>query len=256
MQWFGKAIGAALGIAVAGPWGGLFGALLGHQFDQGLGGPLAGRAPRARDAFFTTTFEVMGHLAKVDGRVTEQEIQIARRIMHAMQLGPEQVRLAIDRFTAGKRTDYPLHQRLEDLVATFGPRRELARAFVEIQVQAAVGAGDIAQSKRELLWLIARSLGFSRVELAQIEAMLRARQHGPGPAASRLDLTDAYRTLGIEVGASDKDIKTAYRRLMNQHHPDKLVSKGLPESMMNVAEERTQQIRAAYERIKADRGFR
>jgi DnaJ like chaperone protein len=256
VQWFGKAIGAALGMAVAGPWGGLFGALLGHQFDQGLGGSLTGGALRAQDAFFATTFEVMGHLAKVDGRVSEEEIQIARRIMHAMHLGPEQVRLAIDRFTFGKRPDYPLRQRLDDLAARVGRQRELAQAFIEIQVQAAVGAGDIAQSKRELLWIIARSLGFSRVELAQMEAMLRARLHGSRAAGIRLDLRDAYRTLGIEVGASDAEIKTAYRRLMNQHHPDKLVSKGLPESMMTVAEERTQQIRAAYERIKSDRGFK
>lgn len=242
-----------------GPWGAALGVLLGHQFDQGLAGALPGDAGRARKAFFTTTFEVMGHIAKVDGRISEEEIQIARRIMHAMHLGPDQVREAIAHFTAGKRADYPLQQRLADLAAGISHRRDLARAFVEIQVQAAVGAGEIAASKRELLWLVARSFGLNRVELAHVEAMIRARQggHGQGrPAASQLDLGGAYRTLGIEASASDKEVKTAYRRLMNEHHPDKLVSRGLPESMKEVAEERTQQIRAAYERIRTERGFR
>jgi len=256
MQWFGKVIGAALGMAVAGPWGGFLGALLGHQFDHGLGGTLARAGPGSRDAFFATTFEVMGHVAKVDGRVSEEEVQIARRIMHAMRLGPEQVRQAIDHFTAGKAPDYPLRQRLGDLASRIGQRHDLARSFVEIQVQAAVGAGEIAQSKRETLWLIAQSFGLDRVELAQIESMLRAGAHGRPAAERRLDLGEAYRTLGVQADASDFDVKTAYRRMMNLHHPDKLVAKGLPESMTAVAEERTQQIRAAYDRIRTERGFR
>jgi len=256
MQWFGKAIGAALGMAVAGPWGSLLGAVLGHQFDQGLTSTMAGAGKRARDLFFTTTFEVMGHVAKVDGRVSEEEIQIARRIMHAMHLDAEQTRRAIDYFTDGKRGDYPLRQRLKDLAMQVGSRHELARAFVEIQMQAAVGAGDIADSKRELLWQIARSFGFDRVELAQIEAQYRAGRSSPRSGSAAPDIAEDYRALGIEARASDKDVKTAYRRLMNQHHPDKLVSKGLPESMVAVAEERTQQIRAAYERIKAARQFK
>jgi DnaJ like chaperone protein len=256
VQWFGKAIGAALGLAVGGPWGGVVGALLGHQFDQGLGGTVKGGSVRARDTFFATTFEIMGHVAKIDGRVSEEEIQIARRIMHAMRLGPDEVRLAIGHFTAGKQPDYPMQQRVDELARRIGQRRELARTFVELQVQAAVGAGDIAQSKRELLWVIARSLGLSRVELAQIEATFRGQQHGARPGERQPDLGDAYRMLGIDATASDKEVKTAYRRLMNQHHPDKLVSKGLPESMISVAEARTQQVRAAYDRVKSERGFK
>jgi DnaJ like chaperone protein len=236
--------------------GAALGALLGHQFDQGLGDALPGSAPRAQQDFFAVTFEVMGHVAKVDGRVSEQEIQVARRIMHAMHLGPDQVLQAIDHFTTGKRSDYALQQRLSDLASRIGHRPELSRAFIEIQLQAAVGAGEIAKSKRELLWRIARKFGIDRVELAQIESMLRARQHAPGSPEGKVGLSTAYRTLGVRSDATDQEIKTAYRRLMNLHHPDKLVAKGLPESMRAAAEERTQKILAAYERIKDERGIK
>jgi DnaJ like chaperone protein len=263
MQWLGKAIGATLGFAVAGPFGSLLGAIVGHQFDQGAlhqfvradGAPSA--PEHIRRLFFEVTFEVMGRLAKADGRVSEEEIRIARRIMHAMQLSPEQVQSAIERFTLGKRAEYRLSERLEELKRRFGGRRDLGRAFVEIQVQAAVGGGEIAQPKRQLLWQVAHGIGIGRVELAQIEALVRAQasQRAPGRRQA-LDLGDAYRVLGVEPSASDQDIKIAYRRLMNQHHPDKLVSRGLPEAMMTLAEQKTHEIRAAYDRIKAERALK
>jgi DnaJ like chaperone protein len=257
MQWFGKAIGAALGLAVAGPFGSVLGALLGHQFDQGIAALLTGGAGKTQGLFFEVSFEVMGHLAKVDGRVSEEEVRIARRIMHAMRLGPEQVRAAIACFTRGKDRQYALQERLQALYRRIGQRRDLARAFIEIQVQAAVGGGEIDNGKRQLLWEVARHFGFTRVELAQIESLIRAQQTaGSATEQSGLSIEDAYKALGLTAQASDREVKTAYRRLMNQHHPDKLVSKGLPESMMAIAQQKTREIRAAYDRIKSARNFK
>lgn len=255
MQWVGKAVGAALGFAVGGPVGSLLGVFLGHQFDEGvLRTHASGTAQRL---FFAATFEVMGHLAKLDGRVSEQEIRAARRIMHGMRLSPEQVLTAIRHFNDGKAARYPLEDRMTALRAKFGVRRDLAQAFVQIQVQAAVAGGEILQPKRQGLWDVARGLGLGRVELAQIEAAVRAQNDGARAAGQEtMSLAAAHRALGVETAASDREIKTAYRRLMNQHHPDKLVSRGLPQSMVGMAEQKTQEIRAAYERIKADRGFK
>jgi DnaJ like chaperone protein len=66
----------------------------------------------------------------------------------------------------------------------------------------------------------------------------------------RPTLESAYETLGLKSTTSDAEIKRAYRRLMSQHHPDKLVAKGLPEEMMKMATEKTHQIRTAYETIQ------
>lgn len=241
MQWLGKAIGAALGLVAAGPVGSLIGVLIGHQFDQGMqANSAAGQGPaETQGAFFQATFEIMGHLAKVDGRVTEGEIRVARGIMQGMRLTPEQVKLAIERFSVGKNPSYPLPSKLAALKRHLGHNRDLMRAFVEIQVRAAVGGSDITQAKRQLLWEVARELGVGRAELAQMEALMRA-----------------YGVLGIEPVCSDTEVKAAYRRLMNLHHPDKLIAKGLSESMTTRAEQRTHEIRAAYEQIKAMRAFK
>ena len=70
---------------------------------------------------------------------------------------------------------------------------------------------------------------------------------------SRVERWLADALLELDRHASDADLKRAYRRLMSRHHPDKLIAKGLPEEMVKVATEKTQTIKAAYERIKASR---
>lgn len=260
MRWAGKLLGGALGLLAAGPLGSALGLALGHQFDRGLA-DRRGAAPglgsaRTRELFFATTFGVMGHIAKSDGRVSEDEIRAARRIMHGMRLSPEQVTHAIGYFTRGKQPDFRLDAALGDLAGALRGRRELVRAFVEIQLQALIASGGLDRAKRELMWQVARRLGMGRVELAQIEALVRARQASVmGVSRSGQDLANAYRVLGVDPEAATKDVKLAYRRLMSQHHPDKLVARGLPESMRANAEQRTREIRAAYERVKATRNF-
>jgi DnaJ like chaperone protein len=258
MQWLGKGIGGLIGAAIAGPVGSLVGVFLGHQWDQ----QLAARRSRPSthtisQLFFEVAFEVMGRVAKIDGRVSEDEIRVARLIMQSMKLSPEQTRGAIGCFTRGKGADYPLAERLAALAQQIGDRTDLARAFVQLQVQAAVGAGVLEGDKRALLVRVATTLGVSRAELAQIEALVRAfaRQGASGPTPKET-LEEAYRVLGVAPAASDNEVKTAYRRLMSQHHPDKLVARGLPESMRGIAEQKTQDVRAAYERIKTQRGLR
>jgi len=258
----GKLIGGLGGLIFLGPVGGVVGVILGHQYDRGAAesrarvgrsGRGGQRSARVGQQFFDTTFAVMGHIAKADGRVSENEIRAARALMHQMQLRPEQVQRAIAQFNDGKRREYALDDALQRLRHECGGRRELCRAFVDMQLRAALADGQIHKDVRGLLWRVARALDISRVEFAQIEAMARAHQAFAGgqQVPQRRDaLKQAYKVLGVEESASDPEVKKAYRRLMNQHHPDKLVARGLPESMLSVAEEKTREIRGAYETIR------
>jgi DnaJ like chaperone protein len=257
MQWFGKAVGGLIGLIAAGPIGSVVGVLLGHQLDESGGRRRSrGSLHEISQLFFEVAFEVMGQVAKVDGRVSEDEVRVARGIMRGMQLSPDQVRYAIEHFTRGKSQGYPLAERLAALDRQIDDRVELARAFMQIQLQSAVGAGPIGADKRQLLWRVANALGVSRAELAQIEALVRAHEMRSAQRSEQDKVEEAYRVLGVTKDASDDEIKKAYRRLMSQHHPDKLVARGLPASMAGVAEQKTFEVRAAYEKLKARRGFK
>ncbi len=274
MSWWGKLVGGTFGFMLGGPLGALFGAAVGHGFDRGLGQLELGVDPsaagstqeRTQAAFFTATFSVMGHVAKVDGKVTADEIALARAVMMQMALSEAQMRFAQDLFSRGKQADFDLDGVLAQFRQECHRRQTLLQMFLEIQLHAAYADGALDARERALLTHLASQLGFSAAHLAQLEALVRAqrqpgqnhrdsgRDHARNPAQpAGLSLSDAYRALGVPAAASDAEVKKAYRRLMNQHHPDKLVSKGLPEEMMKMATMRTQEIKAAYERVKAAR---
>jgi len=252
---------------LGGPLGALLGVALGHNFDKGLKGlpndgpQSAGDRERVQMAFFTATFSVMGRVAKADGRVSPEEIRMAEAVMAEMSLDGPKRQAAIKLFQQGKSPDFDLDAVLQQFRQECHRRSTLLAMFVEIQLQAAYADGRLDTAEDRLLQHICARLGISEFDYRRLERMVRAeRGFGAGAggrqraAPARPSLDDAYAVLGVGRDASDAEVKRAYRRLLSQHHPDKLVSKGLPEEMMKVAAQKTHEIRQAYERIREARG--
>jgi DnaJ like chaperone protein len=262
---WGKLIGGFLGYMMGGIWGALIGVWLGHQFDRGLanfrgeypsGGGFGGlNHLQIQRAFFEATFSVMGAVAKADGRVTEQEIALARQIMARMALPEQARREAMALFAQGKEAGFDLDAMLARFHAATQRAHNLRQMFIEIQLHAAYADGELDAAERTLLLSVCDSLGFSAQDFERLAAMVGAEQHGgQGGRVEQVSLDDAYAILSVSSDASDAEVKRAYRKLMNQHHPDKLVAKGLPDEMMKMAEEKSHEIRASYDRISEARG--
>ena len=260
MSWWGKALGGAFGFMIGGPLGALMGIAFGHSFDRGLGGmdsvEWGADQERIQAAFFTATFSVMGYIAKADGRVTRDEIELAEAVMERLGLSAEMRRSARRLFNEGKSDDFPIDEVMDQFRRETHRRTTLIQMFLEIQLQAAYADGVMHPAEKEVLVSICRHLGIAVSQLDRLEEMLRAGfgRSGYDAATTRTSLKDAYRLLGVDDKVNDAGLKKAYRRMMSQHHPDKLVAKGLPEEMMRDATEKTQQIKAAYELIRESRG--
>ncbi len=263
MNWIGKLVGALLGFVMTRrPWGVLIGLIFGHFYDLQAAGGHAGLqadAATVRATFFRTAFSVMGHVAKSDGRVSEQEIAAARRIFRQFNLGEADTRAAMECFTLGKDSGFDAAAAIEELQRVCRGRGDLLRMFLEIQMRAALMGDGMHGATRAILTRVAQGLRISAIEFAHLETVLRHQGYGTadghGPAGHDA-LAEAYEILDLPKTASDAEVKRAYRRLMSQNHPDKLVARGLPESMLDVAKQKTQAIQAAYERIRESRGMR
>lgn len=288
MHYIGKIFGFLLGYKFL---GGFFGALLGvfagHWADKKLyelgsvSSSIFGKGLTRQSLFMQTTFAVLGHIAKAKGRVTEDDIQLARNLMATLKLDEKNQQLAQKAFTLGKDADFPLRQVLQEFREACGQRRDLLRFFVEVQMQAALQDGTLDNAEQKILFTIAETLGISRLQFEQMLAMIAAAQrfrsgyyqyeqqgryqqgsyqqggsYGGYQQSSGPTLEDAYSVLGVSASDDQTTVKRAYRKLMNEHHPDKLVAKGLPPEMMAVAKEKAQQIQAAYDLINKAKGWK
>ena len=273
-SWGGKLIVGLLGMLIGGPIGLAIGVLIGHFLDRGVErvqsfNPFRpyrpGEREEVQEALFSAVFSIMGHLAKADGRVSEQEIGQAEAIMSRMQLNDEQRRRAQEAFRQGKDDDFPLDRTVAEFRQRIRRRRHLVVVFLELLLQTALADGELHAEEERILFRVAAGLGVPESQFRQILNMVLAQARfggagaaGAGGAAgpSRPSLGEAYQVLGVTEDASDQEVKKAYRRLMSEHHPDKLAARGVPEEMIRVSTAKTAEISKAYDMIKEARGMR
>lgn len=244
-------IAALIGAAFGGFRGLIIGALIGAALRWGLRVALRRGLVLVQKQFLESTFAVMGALCKADGVVTRDEIQTAERLFERLQLGDEQRERARRAFERGKAPEFDLDAEVTRLARVCRRNAPLLQMFLQLQLSAIAADGQVHPAEHDMLVRVARGLGLSEADVARLEALLRSsagQAQSDGP-----NLDDAYAVLGVSSDASDDEVKRAYRRLMNQNHPDKLAGKGLPENMQEMAEEKTREIARAYKVIKEAR---
>ena len=249
-------IGALLGAAFGGFAGAIIGAAIGHFAGLALRNSIVGGLRVAQNQLLESTFTIMGALCKADRVVTRDEINAVERIFGMLNLGTEQRKQARDAFNRGKQPEFDLDAAVDRFAAITRGRGPLLQLFLQLQVMAVAADGRIDPAEHAMLVRIAVRLGLHERDVAQLEALLRAatgRASGPGAPPSKDRLADAYKALGVTADSSGAEIKRAYRKLISQNHPDKLASRGLPESMRPVAEERSRELNSAYDLIKEAR---
>jgi DnaJ like chaperone protein len=263
-------------------WLALLGLIFGHGMPGAVVGGITGfiidslrqgqrrRATPEAGGYISPLFALLGAVAKSDGRVSEAEIAVAENLMQRMGLEQEQRKLAIAAFNAGKQPEFDVTPAIEQLRRWVGLRRDHAFPVLDVVIVTVLAEGNPPPEKMAILRQLAFALRVSDMELMALMAMKgyawnatggSSRGYGPRgngggyvPPQRNTQGPDPYTVLGISRDVDDRAVKRAYRKLISEHHPDRLGD--LPEAMRKQAESRASEINAAYERIKTERGFK
>jgi len=270
---YAKYIVAILGYIYYGFWGALLGFILGAwlagRFSRtraGMFGINPKRRASRQTSFIKTLFLLMGKLAKADGRVSEAEIAHAEAFMKQLGMTAEHRQEAISLFKQGTKSEFSVDQTIEEFKVNCGGATNLKQLLVMYLLGTALADGQLVEAEQILLRDIAIKLGFSEQSFQQLLRMVQAQSQFAGghyhqqaggrqaPSAAE-SLASAYQALGVEKDISDAALKKAYRKLMSEFHPDRLIGQGLPEDMIKVATERSKEVQAAYDLIKKSRAL-
>ncbi len=254
MSWFGKLVGGTIGLMIGGPLGAIAGGALGHHlFDREHAGQerleTFYRRPsvdQRQAAYFLTLFSLLGKLAKADGQVTQAEGEKLVSFLDHMRLHGETRTFAIRVFNEAKDSPYTVEQLAQQFAVMTQGRRDLRHSMLDMLFQIALADGHYHPSEEEMIGRIAGVFGVSEAELDA----LRQRYVGTTSATNK-----AYATLGLTPDADDDTVRITYRRLVQEYHPDRIVSHGLPDEFVDYATGRFQEIQAAWEEIKKARGL-
>lgn len=262
--WAGKAAGALLGFMFGGPFGLVVGAITGHLFDRVV--EKAKGAPRGnlQQEHISALFRIMGHLAKADGRVSEDEIAAAATVMDGLKLTGDRRQMAIRLFNEGKLNNYRLLPEVHKLESSLPEAQQ--EGFIELLLQVAYADGRLNSDEKAVVKTVSAAFGIAPLRFIWLcnrvksqrgwqgrEDTKAAPEMGAMTSKMSVEVRRAYVKLGLTADVSDDELKRAFRRLMSEYHPDKMSASGASDAEVNRAKEKAQDVQMAYSTIKKHR---
>ena len=249
MGWLGKMVGGTIGFALAGPLGAIAGAAFGHAFDtsakndEGDERAYLSSGETTQLTFFVAAFSMLAKLVKTDGHIEKEEIDTIERFMaEDLNLDPESRRYARNIFQAALHS----HETFEGFATQFYNQFRYQPPFLEliidILLRVAAADGTISKNEETVILYAVRIFNFGDEKYRQIRSKYVN------------DVEKYYAVLGCNPADSDDHIKQQYRKLVQDYHPDKIISKGLPEEFVKFAHDKFREIQEAYDTIKKEKG--
>ncbi len=254
MGWFGKLTLGTLGMLLGGPLGAIAGAALGHalidrkidiawQNTRQIPPPEFGQAERIQAAFFVSLFSVLGKLSKIDGVVAKDEIRVVQAFINELPIDETEKQFAKQVFTEAKNSPYRIEDFASQLYHAIQGQPSLAISYFDLLLRIVAADGTFHSAEEAALRSIKEIFRISDHQYADLKAVYFD------------DLAKHYKILNCTPESSVDEIKSNYKKLVKEYHPDVIISKGLPEEFIEFASNRFREIQQSYEIIQKERNF-
>ena len=265
MSWLGKLVGGSWGLLFGGPIGAIIGGAAGHfLFDRqqgtgrrsgGFGASMPntsayGGSARAsyngeqiQAAYFVAVFSIFAKIAQADGVVSKEERDMVARIASQGGIAGQSRDFAMRVFEEAQKSPYSVRDFAQQLASITNGRPDVRNTFLDTLFRLAAVDGHV--DKREIAGIrtVATAL---QIDNVSFDALL----------ARYSDNADsAYIVLGCIPESSNEEIRTSYRHMVSEYHPDRIIARGLPDDFVELANQRFREIKEAYDRIKKSRGI-
>ena len=239
MSIWGKLAGAAAGLAIGGPIGALLGGVAGHYVidrDQEQDGPAENQV-----AFTVGVIALGAKMAKADGVVTDDEVNAFKEVF---KVPPGEMTNVARIFNLAKQDVTGYEAFADQLAAIFKGNRKLLEDVLEGLFHIAKADRVLHPNEVQFLAQVAKRFGISETEFSYI----KARHAAPTKR-------NPYDVLGAKPSMGNDELKSHYRKLVVENHPDKLMARGVPKEFVAIATEKIAAINEAYGLIAKERGI-
>lgn len=254
MGWFGKLTLGTLGMLLGGPLGAVAGAALGHalidrkldlawQDARRIPPPEFGHAEKIQAAFFVSLFSVLGKISKIDGVVTRDEIKIVQEFIHELPINETEKKFAQRVFNEAKNSPYRIEDFAAQLYQTVKTQPTLLISYFDLLLRIVAADGTFHAAEEDALRKVKEIFNISDHQYADMKSVYID------------DLANHYKILNCTPESSIEEIKSNYKKLVKDYHPDVIIAKGLPEEFIELASDRFREIQDSYDKIQRERNF-
>ena len=236
MSIWGSLLGGVIGFSLGGPFGALLGSFLGGKISNISSSNTFGNQQNSQQIFALSLIILSAKLSKADGRVSKEEL-IA--VKDKLQIPESEIDQVAKIFNKAKDESTGYEPYAKQISEIFKGNQNVLEEVINILFYIAEADGHVSNEEESMIANIAFIFGLSQ---NQYESIKESRKSS--------DKLNPYIVLESQPTDDLKSIRKKYIKLSKEHHPDLLISKGVPIEVINESKNKMRAINAAWDQIQ------
>ena len=238
MSIWGSLIGGMVGFSLGGPFGMLLGSLIGGKISRARSGRTGnfGAFAQPQQIFALSLIVLSAKLSKADGQVSKEELIAVKDKLKIPEKELDQVGKI---FNKAKEESAGYEPYAEQISNIYKNNINVLEEVINILFYIAEADGNLSKSELIMIEKISQIFGLSKIQFNSIKESRKSS-----------DKLNPYIVLGSKPDESLISIRRKYIKLSKEHHPDLLISKGVPLEVIDESKKKMRSINSAWDQIQ------